>query len=73
VADLRRLGYEVEHGGPVDLLVWKPGQRWLLAIEVKNKGGAMTPTQTALLARGFPLAVVRNLEEALRAIDAVEP
>ena len=70
MADLRRLGFDCVQGGPVDLLVWHRGERWVVALEVKGKHGSMTALQTDLLARGFPMAIVRDLNETLAAIDA---
>lgn len=72
VADLIAAGYEVERGGPVDLLVWRRGWDFVMAVEVKGEKGHLTATQTDLIARRFPMVVARDAKEALKALDAVD-
>jgi hypothetical protein len=69
---LRRLGMVA---GDPDLRVWKPRlSGWPLVgfLEVKSATGRLTPAQqeeiAALQADGFPVAVVRSVDEALAAL-----
>lgn len=72
VKGLIAAGYEVERGGPVDLLVWKRGWNFVVPVEVKGDRGTMTETQTDLLARRFPMVVARDAREALLTLDALD-
>jgi hypothetical protein len=72
---LKRLGMVA---GDPDLRVWKPGLQHPLHrplvgfLEVKSATGRLTPAQqeeiAALRADGFPVAVVRSVDEALAAL-----
>ena len=52
-------------GGVPDLLIWRPGKRIRL-IEVKAEHGALTDDQQTFLMEGWPVTIVRSVEEALR-------
>lgn len=52
-----------------DLLVLFRGRVHML--EVKTKKGQLTDTQHALLEMGWPLQIVRSVDEALKAIGAL--
>ena len=56
------------HGVP-DVLVWSPWtQRWVL-LEIKSRGGALTPLEKAWISQaGGPVSVVRSESEALAAV-----
>jgi hypothetical protein len=58
--------------GVLDLLVGFRGVVRLL--EVKDKGGSLTDAQIKFIEKwdGYPLHVVWNVDEALRAIGAIE-
>ncbi len=53
-----------------DLLVLFRGQTFML--EVKTRKGALTDSQRDLLAAGWPLLVVRSVDEALEAIGCCQ-
>ena len=69
VEALRRAGWkvlslaEVGSGAP-DLLVYRTGQP-LRLIEVKAKGGVITSLQERFMADGWPVTIIRSVEEAL--------
>lgn len=52
-----------------DLLVLFRGRTVML--EVKTKTGRLTDSQKELIARGWPLVIVRSPDEALKAIGAL--
>lgn len=52
-----------------DLLVLFRGRIHML--EVKTKTGRLTDSQQDLIATGWPLRIVRNVDDALRAIGAL--
>ncbi len=56
---------------PYDLLVLRAGRLYLL--EVKSKRGTLTPSQEALMAEGWPVTVVWEPEQALRAVGLAGP
>jgi hypothetical protein len=68
---LKRLGMVA---GDPDLRVWKPSFEGPLVgfLEIKSATGRLTPAQqeeiAALRADGFPVAVVRSVDEALAAL-----
>ena len=68
---LKRLGMVA---GDPDLRIWKPGFEGPLVgfLEVKSATGKLTPAQreeiALLKADGFPVAVVRSVDEALAAL-----
>lgn len=66
VIDLSKVG-----SGCPDLLVGYRGHTWL--IEVKSTRGRLTPAQKTVHAEwnGFPIAVVKTVEEAWLLIGAV--
>lgn len=63
---------QLSQAGVLDLLVGYRGVFYVL--EVKDKGGKPTPAQIVFLERyeGYPAFVVWSLDEALRAIGAIE-
>ena len=69
VEALRRAGWkvlslaEVGSGAP-DLLVYRTGQP-LRLLEVKAKGGVITPMQEEFMAAGWPVTIVRSVEDVL--------
>jgi Holliday junction resolvase len=76
VEALRRVGASVIDlsavgDGCPDLLVGYRGHTWL--IEVKGPKGSLTPAQKVLHAEwnGFPIAVVKTVEEAWLLIGAI--
>lgn len=63
---------QLSQAGVLDLLV---GYRSVFSVlEVKDKGGKTTPAQDVFIERyaGYPVHVVYTVEEALRAIGAIE-
>lgn len=62
----------LSQGGVLDLLVGFRGD--FLLLEVKDKGGKTTPAQDAFIERyeGYPIHVVYTVDDALRAIGAIE-
>jgi hypothetical protein len=71
VAALKQAGASVDHRGPGDALVGFRGRTFIL--EIKTRLGRLRPSQESfqLTWRGH-YAVVRTLDEALRAIGAIE-
>ena len=76
VEALRRVGASVIDlsavgDGCPDLLVGYRGHTWL--VEVKSTRGKLTPAQKVTHAEwnGFPIAVVKTVEEALLLIGAI--
>jgi hypothetical protein len=63
---------QLSQTGVLDLLVGFRGVVRLL--EVKDKGGSLTDAQIKFIEKwdGYPLFVVWNVDEALRAIGAIE-
>jgi hypothetical protein len=69
-AGLEAIGATVDVKGPLDLLVGFRGANYLL--EVKTATGKVRPSQERFLSRWKGQAVVvRNMDEALRAIGAI--
>ena len=69
VEALRRCGWRVTSlaslgGGVPDLLVYRTGQP-LRLLEVKAKGGVITKAQEDFMAEGWPVTVVRSIEDVL--------
>jgi len=70
VRALRRAGCLVWcAGGAVDLVVSR-GERVFLLEAKTPRVGRLTRTQAQMLAEGWPIAVVRDEDEALRAVGA---
>lgn len=66
---LRRSGWKVVSlanvgGGVPDLLVYRTGQPIRL-LEVKAKGGTITRMQEEFMAAGWPVTIVRSVEDVL--------
>jgi hypothetical protein len=51
-------------GGCPDLLIWRR-DRGLELVEVKGKTGTLTPDQQDFIAKGWPVRVVRSLEDVV--------
>lgn len=51
-------------GGVPDLLVYRTGQP-LRLVEVKARGGVVTPAQEQFMADGWPVTIVRSVEDVL--------
>jgi len=61
-------GYLVSEGGWLcDLIAYDPNEDRTYLLEVKAPGGRLTPTQEGAIAKGWPIRVVRSVEEAFRA------
>lgn len=65
VKGLRDAGYLVMYLTAFDLLIWHPMRRQLRMLEVKTETGKLKPSQEKLLADGWPLEIVRTVQEAL--------
>lgn len=70
VAALESKGWDVFDTGDVgngfpDLVVRHPYLHKVVLVEVKTKTGKLEPKQQRLIADGWPIVVVRNVEEAL--------
>ncbi len=63
VADCSRVG----HGFP-DVLILHRGTCQLVLIEIKTLKGKRTPDQVRFEARGWPVQIVRSVEEALAVV-----
>ena len=66
---LRRCGWRVKSlaalgGGVPDLLVYRTGQP-LRLLEVKGKGGVLTKAQEEFMADGWPVTIVRSVDDVL--------
>jgi len=71
VEALRDAGYLVSEGGWIcDLIVYDPnnGGR-LFLLEVKAPKGRLTPLQEGAIEQGWPIKVVRSVEDAFNALD----
>ena len=69
VTALRRLGWRVVSlasvgQGVPDLLAYRTGQP-LRLLEVKAKGGVATPAQEAFMADGWPVTIVRSIDDVV--------
>lgn len=53
------------HGGGPDLIASPPGRKRVVLFEVKRPRGRLRPKQQALIAQGWPIQIVTNLQEAL--------
>ena len=67
VAALRLVGCKVMLLDQVDLLVLHNEQLYLM--EVKAPDGRMTKSQEALVKEGWPLYIIRTVDDALSALD----
>jgi hypothetical protein len=56
----------VSAGGVPDLLCWTRAEGYRV-LEVKTETGRLTPAQRVFREQGFPVLVVRSVEDALRA------
>lgn len=68
---LRDAGYLVTEGGWLcDLVVFDPAapERGGRFLEVKSAKGKLTPTQESAIAMGWPVRVVRSVEQAFEAL-----
>lgn len=65
---LRRCGWRIldvsDCAGLCDLLAHRGGE--LRMVEVKTAKGKLTPRQAELIAEGWPIVIVRTIEEAAR-------
>ena len=66
---LRRCGWRVQSlaalgGGVPDLLVYRTGQP-LRLLEVKAKNGVITKAQEEFMADGWPVTIVRSVDDVL--------
>lgn len=70
VKALRDAGYLVTEGGWLcDLIVFDPvGAGRLHLLEVKSARGKLTPTQEGAIKQGWPVRVVRSVEQAFDAL-----
>jgi hypothetical protein len=64
---LRQAGADVLRLDPFDLLVLHRGR--LLMLDCKVKGGRRTLAQQQLVARGWPLVFVENVEDVWRVLN----
>ena len=69
VEALRDAGYLVSEGGWIcDLIVYDPNEDRTHLLEVKGPKGRLTPLQDKAIEQGWPIRVVRSVEEAFEAI-----
>lgn len=66
---LRKTGWQVVSlatigNGVPDLLAYRTGQP-LRLLEVKAKGGVITPLQERFIAQGWPVTIVRSVDDVL--------
>ena len=71
VEALRARGYLVLSlasvgGGVPDLLVLEPSGRRLGLVEVKREKGKLTGDQEQFIAQGWPVTIIRSVEDALK-------
>ena len=70
VEALRDAGFLVSEGGWIcDLIVYDPNEDRTHLLEVKGPKGKLTPLQTGAIEQGWPIRVVRSVEEAFEAGD----
>ena len=62
IAVAKKHGWDVEQLDNWDLQCHRNG--WLLMVEVKTGNAKLTQSQQSLLDRGWPLRVIRTVEEA---------
>lgn len=67
---LRDAGYLVTEAGWIaDLLVWDANRERMFLLEVKAAKGKLTPLQEDAIAMGWPIRIVRSVEDAFNAVD----
>jgi hypothetical protein len=70
VEALRKAGFLVSEGGWLcDLIVYDCNEDRTHYIEVKNARGRLTPTQEGAIEKGWPIRVVRSVEEAFEVVN----
>ena len=70
VEALRNAGYLVSEGGWIcDLIVYDRSEDRTHLLEVKGPKGKLTPLQEGAIEQGWPIRVVRSVEDALNAVD----
>ena len=52
-------------GGVPDLLVYQPSRKRFGLVEVKQRKGTLTPDQVKFQADGWPVTIVRSVDDAL--------
>lgn len=69
VAALRAQGWLVAStnrlGGFIDCVAFHPGRQQLRLVEVKTPKGKLKPSQEQLLAQGWPIVILRSVDDAL--------
>ncbi len=63
---LRKAGWLVKYLNEFDLLIFHPATKRLRMLEVKTETGALKPSQEKMIAEGWPLEIVRTIDQALR-------
>lgn len=67
---LRDAGYLVtEAGWLCDLMCLDPASGRITLLEVKAAKGKLTPLQEDAIAMGWPIRIVRSVEDAFNAVD----
>lgn len=68
VTKLREHGYLVMYLNEFDLLVSAPLRKQVWMIEVKTEDGELKESQKKMIADGWPLHIVRSVEDALAVV-----
>lgn len=70
---LRDAGFLVSEGGWLcDLIVYDPNEDRTYYLEVKAAKGRLTPTQEGAIEKGWPIRVVRSVEDAFAVVNGLE-
>lgn len=69
VAALEARGHKVMRLDEFDLLVCRSGDGHLRMLEVKSPSGSLTDAQGSMLHQGWPLLVVRDVAQAILAVE----
>jgi len=71
---LRKAGFLVSEGGWLcDLIVYDANEDRTHYIEVKGARGRLTPTQEGAIEKGWPIRVVRSVEDAFAVVNGLDP
>lgn len=69
VQALRQRGWLVESinriGGFIDCVAFHPGRQVVRLVEIKTPKGRLKPSQQKLIDAGWPIAVLRSIEDAM--------